>query len=209
MPKLKEKVEEFAEIAKALPDNLQVVCFELLLKHFLDGGKQVRGEAKPPAGEEPPAPTQPRATAPVTPPGQAEAKQEDIKIGDLHVKAKKFLEKQALSIEQINNLFFKEDGQLKPLYDDLKTTRTSESQLRLTLLLALQNALTTGDFEVDIEAVRQECNTHKCYDANNFSNNYNNNKSLFDFDKYTKASKFVRLSEAGKKELANIIKELQ
>ena len=36
MSKLKEKVLELAEIAKECPENLQVVCFELLLKHYFD-----------------------------------------------------------------------------------------------------------------------------------------------------------------------------
>lgn len=209
MSKLKEKVEEFAEIAKSLPDNLQVTCFELLLRNYLEGGKHPPGEPKV-AGSAvatpPPGPVQAMTT---TPPAEAGSKQEDLKGADLHVKAKKFIEKHALSVDQLNNLFFKEDGQLKPLYDDLKTTRTSESQIRLTLLLALQTALTTGEFEADVEAVRRECVARKCYDGNNFSNNYNNNKSLFVFDKYTKATRYVRLSETGKKELADVIQELQ
>ena len=204
MSKLKEKVEEFAEIARSLPDNLQAICFELLLRNHLEGGKRLAGE--PSAATAPPEPA-PAATG--TPPGDTGPKQEDLNSTDLHVKAKKFLAKYALSLDQLNNLFFKEDGQPKPLYDDLKTTRTSESQIRLTLLLALQAALTTGEFEADAEAVRQECIARKCYDSSNFSNNYNNNKSLFDFDKFTKASKSVRLSEAGRKELADLIKEFQ
>ena len=33
---LKNKVNEFAEIAKSLPENLQVTCFELLLRNHLE-----------------------------------------------------------------------------------------------------------------------------------------------------------------------------
>lgn len=209
MSKLKEKVEEFAEIAKSLPDNLQVVCFELLLRNHLESGKHPSGEPKSAGSSATAPPAEVTAAAAVTPSAEVGSKQEDLKSADLHVKARKFIEKHGTSVEELNNLFFKEDGRLRPLYDDLKTTRTSESQIRVTLLLALQNALATGQFEAEVEAVRQECTARKCYDSNNFSNNYNNNKSLFDFDKYTKASKSVRLSETGKKELADLIKELQ
>jgi len=40
------------------------------------------------------------------------------------VKVRKFLEKYNLSIEHINNLFFQEVKEVKPIYDDLKTTKT-------------------------------------------------------------------------------------
>jgi hypothetical protein len=207
--KLKEKVEEFADIAKLLPENLQVVCFELLLKNHLEGGKRPPGESKPPTPETAITPSGPLPTVSTTPPADAGAKQEDLKPTDLHLKARKFLERYALTVTQLNNLFFKEDGQLKPLYEDLKTTRMSASQIRVTLLLALRNAVTNGEFATEVEAVREECMQRKCYDANNFSANYNNSKSLFDFGKYTKETTAVRLSEAGRKELADVIQELQ
>jgi len=206
--KLKDKVEEFAEIAKGLPDNLQVVCFELLLKHHIDaaGGRptKVAEPAPDPAsGAGPLPPVQ------VTPPAEAGTKQEDLKPADLHLKAKKFLEKHALSIDHLNNLFFKEEGALKPLYEDLKTTRMSESQIRITLLIALRCAISTGEFEAMIEVVKQECTERKCYDGGNFGNNFNNNKSLFDFDKFARGITSVKLSELGRKELADVIQELQ
>ena len=66
-----------------------------------------------------------------------------------------------------------------------------------------------GDFDADVEAVRKECTDRKCYDSTNFAAHFRNNKTLFAFDKYTKTTKTVRLSEAGRKELAQVIKELQ
>lgn len=208
MSKLKDKVEEFAEIAKGLPDNLQVVCFELLLKHHLDaaGGRPAK-EVAP--GPDPAPGTGPLPPVEVTPPAEAGSKQEDLKPADIHVKAKKFLEKHALSIDHLNNLFFKEEGTLKPLYEDLKTTRMSESQIRITLLIALRCAIANGEFEATIEAIKQDCTERKCYDSSNFGNNFNNNKSLFDFPKFAKGVTAVRLSDTGRKELADVIQELQ
>jgi len=203
--KLKEKIEEFAAIARDLPDNLQVICFELLLRSHLEqltGNRLTKDPpSNPSAGAVPPTETKR--------PADAGAKQDDVKASDLHLKAKRFIERYGISLEQINNLFFKEDTQLKPLYEDLKTTRTSESQIRITLLLALRSAITTGEFEADVEAIRQECTERKCYDGNNFGNNFNNNKSFFDFKKYTKNIKSVKLSDSGRKQLADTIKDLQ
>lgn len=125
------------------------------------------------------------------------------------MKVRKFLEKYNLSIEHINNLFFQEVKEVKPIYDDLKTTKTSESQIRVALLLALRKAMTTGEFEIETMAVKDECTERKCYDVKNFGNNFNNRKSLFDFDKFTKDTSTVRLAEAGKVMLAELIKELQ
>jgi hypothetical protein len=204
--KLADKVREFADIAKTLPENLQVVCFELLLKHHLEGG----GSRPPKDALADPSPTPtPLPPVQVTPPAEAGSKQEDLKAADLHLKAKKFLEKYTLSLEHLNNLFFKEAGAIKPLYEDLKTTRMSEGQIRITLLLALRSAISTGEFETSVDAVKQECTERKCYDSSNFGNNFNNNKSLFDFDKFAKGITAVKLSEAGRKELADVIQELQ
>ena len=206
MSELKKKIEEFSEIAKTLPDNLQVICFELLLRNHLEGTRPLREKPKPaPDPENGPIPKFLETATP----DAAGRKQEDLKITDLHLKAKKFLDKYALSIEQLNNLFFREGGELKPLYEDLKTTKMSESQIRVTLLLALRNAITHGEFQTDVEAVRAECAQRKCYDTTNFGANYNNNKSCFDFEKFGKETTSVRLSEAGRKKLAELIKEMQ
>jgi hypothetical protein len=60
-----------------------------------------------------------------------------------------------------------------------------------------------------VESAREEASTRKCYDKNNWSANYSNNATLFDFEKYSRQVKVITLSEQGKTELAKIIKELQ
>jgi len=206
LPSLKDKVSEFAEIAKTLPDNLQVVCFELLLRSHLE-----RGHEQPPKEHSPSADVNKTVQADnaIDIPAAVTSKQQDFKLSDLHVKAKHFLNKYNLAIEQINNLFFKENEEVKPIFDDLKTTKTSESQIRVTLLIALRKAMTTGDFVADAAAVKEECGERKCYDVKNFGNNFNNNKSLFDFQEFTKDTLSIRLAEPGKALLAGVIKDLQ
>ena len=80
MANLKDKVEEFANIAKALPENLQVGCFDLLLKHHLES-LSPRVTAHPPAEQ----PKQ-KEESPDTKTVEESAKsQEDLAITDLHV----------------------------------------------------------------------------------------------------------------------------
>jgi hypothetical protein len=207
MKDTKDKILEIAEIAKACPENLQAICFETLLKHFLAGLA--------------PAPAKSKKEEPATPPKDKDApgandgadagtaKQEDIRDSDLHMKARRFMQKESVTLEQLNGLFYREGDQVRPLFDDLKTTRMAESQIRIALLQCLVHALTTGDFDTDVESVRAECIQRKCYDLPNFAANFKKNNTLFDFDKFDRATKTVRLSDTGRKELANVVKELQ
>jgi len=188
-------------------EPFQAICFELLLKNAL-GVPQPPVPSSAPKIEKGAVPEQEKME-PKSVVEAASANQDDLSSADLHVKVRRILEKHSLNIEHLNQLFYKEDDKLLPLYDDLKTTRTSESQIRITLLQTLLNAIRTGDFQTTVEAVREEVSERKCYDKNNFAGNFTNNETLFDFDKYSKKVKKIALSEQGKAELANVVKELQ
>ncbi|MCU1269553.1 MAG: hypothetical protein JWN74_847 [Acidobacteriaceae bacterium] len=202
---LKKKVIEIGETVKALPPNVQEKAFEMLLARELGlggtahrdtatGGQQGAGEAAQAGAEQ----------AIQTKGG------EDLGTNDLHLKARKFLEKQSLSLDDLNELFYKQGDDIEPLFEDLKTTKSSESQIRLGLLSALRNAIKTGEFEFSGEDVRQQCQLRKTYDSTNFKANFRNNRRLFDkFDSYEKEKPTIRLSEEGRSELAKLIKELQ
>jgi hypothetical protein len=207
---LKEKILEITEIARACPENLQTICFELLLKDYLSSRAQEReGQSHSPEPLKRTAqPAQEEAGSPTAAEGIGKG-QDDLSEGDLHVKARRLLEKNSLTVGQLNNLFYKENGQILPLYEDLKTTRVAECQVRVTLLHALRRAIETGDFECDVETVRTDCDARKCYDVSNWGNNFKNNAELFDFEAFNKSVKRLRLSERGKQELADLIKELQ
>lgn len=204
MKTIQEKVQEIAKIAMECPENLQQSCFEILLKHAL-GLEKPTGPEKREFGET----TKTNKEDPKSIVEESAKKQEDLSSGNLHVAVRRFLEKNDLSVDHLNQLFYKEGDQVLPLYDDLKTTRTSESQVRITLLQCLHNAIRSGKFQTSVDDVRQEVATRKCYDKNNWGNNYTNNAGLFDFDKYTKDVKTITLSEQGKKELADVVKEIQ
>lgn len=211
---LKADVLEIAAIAKECPDGLRDKCFELLLSHYLKQlepeneqliTKESGGDSEDEKEDEGHNHTETSSQMSVTP-----ASEHDLAIRDVHVKAQRFLAKYGKTIEDLNQIFYKEAGELRPLYEDLKTTKTSESQTRIALLHALLSGINTGEFQFDGEEVRKECQTRKCYDANNFSANFKNNSGLFDgFEKYEKQSPTIRLSEAGRESLAKVISELR
>lgn len=203
MDKLRAKVKEIAKIAQECPDHLQQSCFEILLKHELGIADESQPRTPSDHAEVTVEEKDPKSVV-----EESAKTQEDIADTDLHVKARRFLDKQNLTVEDLNQIFYKEGDKILSLYDDLKTTRTSESQVRITLLQCLHNALTSGNFQTSVEAVREEATTRKCYDGNNFGNNYTNNATLFDFDKYSKNVKVITLSEEGKRELADVIREI-
>lgn len=210
MKQIKDKILEIAEIAKSCPENLQAICFETLLKYYLakltppfdKGRKDLLGGAQK---LEEPGVENGGGKSEI----QEGAKQEDIKESDLHLKVRKFMEKEGVTIAQINNLFYKQGDRILPLFDNLKTTKMAESQVRVTLLQCLVNALAAGEFQAQPEAIRNECTQRKCYDGANFMANFRNNKTFFDSEKIDRKTTSLRLSDAGKKELANVVKELQ
>lgn len=204
--KMKEKILEFANVAKECPENLQVKCFELLLSHYLDqlSGKPEKKQDGTKEGK--PSTENEEQNLKET----KKSDQEDILETDLHVKVRQFLKKSNLSAEHINQMFYKEGADIKPLYDDLKTTKAAESQIRIALLQSLMEAIPTGNFQFDGEKVREETQLHKCYDAPNFTTIFKKNKDLFDnFDSYDKSQPVITLSTQGKEKLAEIIKDLQ
>jgi hypothetical protein len=204
--KLKQKIVEFVALTKDCPENLQEKCFELLLADYL---QQLRPKALGVAENV----KQSKLTNDEDKQEGEDKKtpqQEDIAETDLHVKARQFLKKSGLTVEHINQLFYKEEGNFLPLYDDLKTTKSAESQIRVALLHALLSGMHTGDFEFNGESVRNEVQIRKCFDQPNFATIFKKNSDLFDgFSNYSKASPTIRLSTDGKTRLAEIIKELQ
>jgi len=203
--KVRDKVLEIAKIAQECPENLQQICFETLLKHALEGGK-------PPASSDKSKPEEndkEQKKKPESIVEEAAQTQDDLTSADLHVKARRFLDKHSLTISDVNQLFYKEGDQILPLYEDLKTTRTSESQVRITLLQCLHNAIRSGNFMTSVEDIKEEAVTRKCYDTNNWNNNFSNNAILFDFEKYSKKVQTINLSEQGRTELAEVIKEMK
>jgi len=205
MKKIREQVLEIVKIAQDCPENLQQACFEILLKNALSVEKlPAEGMQTPQKKKDEKQKQEPKGVV-----EESAKTQEDISDNDIDIKVKRFLKKYSLNADHLNQLFYKEGDQILPLYDDLKTIRTSESQVRITLLQCLRNAILSGEFQTTVEAAREEADTRKCYDNNNWASNYTKKAELFDFDKYSRNLQTITISEAGKATLADLIKELQ
>jgi hypothetical protein len=189
---MEEEIKKILEFVKLCPPNLQEKCFEILLTRALSNSSKGKGNEQHIGEEE-------ITTPPSTNTG------DEIKLADIHTKARKLFEK-GISLEQINNLFYKEDGEFKPLFDDLKSTKVSESQIRLSLLEAFKNAIKTGDFSFNTDRIKELCDIYKCYDLANFSTHFKNNRKFF-MEDYKKGS-VLTLSPVGKTRLVEIIKEI-
>jgi len=217
---LKEEVKEIVEIVALVPESLKVMCFEMLLKDAL-AKRHAPPKAPPhapPAAE--PKPLKPAATpadettagadsTSITAPGVQPKVNggSDIATSDLHMKTRRFMDKYGLTLEHINNVFYKEDGKYELLITDFGATTMAEGQIRIASMQALQQALVDGEFTTTVEAVREECKVRKCYDGANFTSNFKKNAGIFDFGEWNNVTE-LRLSEDGKKALVEVVKTL-
>lgn len=196
-PRIKQEMVDVLDIVKMCPEPLQEKCFELLLSALLQQGG--RSEA---------APKQELQGSPDTetdvPDGEAA---DEITEANVHLKVRRFLGKEGVTMDQVNALFYKEDGAIKPLYETLGTHKMAEAQIRLALMSAFEHAFPNGEFCFDVEEVRSRCQDMKCYDGPNFAANFKNSAALFDNFTYKKGAS-GELSAEGKKELATAIKLL-
>jgi len=207
---LKSEIKEIIEIVNQCPERLQEKCFEVLLENYLSSFKVEKSSIKKSATT-----LEDIERKPVEPEVQNEKSvsqaNEEIAVRDFHVKIQRFLSSNNLGTKIINELYYKENGKILPLYESLKSTKMSECQIRLALLTAFENSYTDGNGEMYFngEVVRQRCNDMKCYDSTNFSRIFKNNANLFDnwVEKYEKTTNYT-LSLEGKKALAAVLVDL-
>jgi hypothetical protein len=216
---LKEEVKEIVEIVALVPDAHKEMCFEMLLKDALaNRHSPPKHAAHPPVPEakmaKSPAPADDTGNtdeqkAPAAG-GQPKVNEgSDIASADLHMKTKKFMNSNGLTLENINNVFYKEGDKFELLITDFGATNMTEGQIRIAQMQTLHHALVDGEFTTNVEAVREECKMRKCYDSANFAKNFRVNAATFDFGEWSKDVAELRLSEEGKKSLAEVIKALK
>lgn len=193
---LKEALDDVLGLVIDCPEELRGRAFQILLQHRLSSQQpSERGGS----GDIPPDATL------YTPAGGDLGRGADLQLSDLHVKARRLIAVSGMTLDDLNQLFYKENGEIKSLYDDLGSSQMAESQVRLALLEALENAIVDGDFKFDSESVRAKCRTFKCYDSPNFLRNFRNNETLFDgFEKGVP----VKLSAEGRRRLGEVVAEL-
>jgi hypothetical protein len=181
-----EHLKQISDLANTVAEEYRTKCFELLLSHALGPLNDVEDVTTKPTSSQEQKPNPPS------------------KPFVIHINVKAFLSQFSLDDSKIWKLFFAEGSEVVPVYT-IDTVKKSIAQIRITLLLALQQALTTGQFQTQMDTVRQKCTDLKFYDASNFKANYKNNKKLF---KTISDDEPLVLTPEGKSELADLIEEL-
>ncbi|MBI4764968.1 MAG: hypothetical protein HY787_10225 [Deltaproteobacteria bacterium] len=183
-----EGLKKIVELCKTVPEEFRQKCFELLLQHSLQATEPTNKLVPPPTDD------QTHQTPPI--------KHKQFRL-PMDVKA--FLSQYGIEDSLLWKLFLIEGTEIRPIYN-LKTTKKAKAQISLALLMALQNAISTGQFQVDIEELRKQCGEHKCYDSPNFMKNLKLNEKFF---KEVSSDKPLILSPDGKSDLADLLEEMK
>ena len=184
-----EQLKQIIELTNLVPQEYRAKCFELLLTHTLHTLTSIG------AGSEPinkPSATSTSTSAATTKPFV------------LPIDVKAFLSQYKLDETKLWKLFLVDGANVRPIYH-LKTTKKATIQIHYALLLALENSLLKGEFQVDIENLRTKCVDQKSYDKINFMTNLKYKQKLF---KSVDKEQPLVLSPDGKSELADLIEEL-
>ncbi len=183
-----EKLKKIVDLVETVPQEYRQKCFEILLTHALQGATgALPVSGAPQAVPPPPPPTTPQKTF------------------VLPIDVKAFLSQYKLDESILWKFFIVEGNQLRPIYH-LKANKKAAAQIQHTLMMALENALVTGQFQCEIETIRERCTDQKCYDSANFMATIKNNAGLF---KGIETDKPLSLSPDGKSELADLLESLK
>jgi len=181
-----DNLKKIVELANSVPEEYRPKCFELLLARALQDATLATAHQKttiPPVVQPPPAP--PKFVLPI-----------DVKA---------FLSQYTLDESLLWKCFHAEGNELRPIYA-LKTHKKAEAQTQHALMMALESAMTSGQFQVASGELRARCVEHKCCDSPNFMKNLKGKASLF---KAVNADEPLTLSPAGKAELAELLESLK
>jgi len=177
-----EKLKEIADLAKSVPEVFQLKCFDLLLSHYLSG-QVVKHD-----------------TVKIPPEMKRESRRQPFV---LPIDIKAFLNQYTLDVAVLNKLYYTEGKNIRPVYK-LKVHKKATAQIQHALLMALENAFTSGEFKFNIKTLRQRCRDLKCIDSANFTAILRKNAALFK-NLSLDDEESVFLSSEGKAKLADII----
>jgi len=114
-----------------------------------------------------------------------------------------FLETTGLSESAIHSLFAISDEKVERRYTSLGTDKKAQAQVNAVMLSSLAGAIVCGRFIADLRQVREDCRALEAYD-NNFTNNIKRHSEQVQF----LTQDFVELTDAGKNELAQLVRTL-
>jgi hypothetical protein len=185
-----EELKKIVGLSNSVPQEYRLKCFELLLEHSLiqvrlPALRQEKNEAVLRSLESRVTPQQKKLVLPI-----------DVKA---------FLSQYGLMDSLLWKYYHAEGGEVRPIYQ-LKTHKKARAQIEHALMMSLESALTTGQFQVMPESLRARCQEQKCYDSANFMKNLKASSQLF---KSINGDEPLTLSPDGKSELAELLENLK
>lgn len=182
----KEVLKSIVDLSESLPEQYRAICFEILLREHLTLHKE-------------PAKDKDKKDESASQP-----KKDHTKKFVIPIDVKAFLNQYNLSEDILWKLFLADGDEVRPIYT-LKETKKSKTEIQYSLMMALENALRSGNFQVELENLRQRCADQKSYDAPNFIAHLRNNGKYY---KTVDKEQPLVLSPDGKAELADLIEQL-
>jgi hypothetical protein len=182
----KEELKKIVELVETVPQEYRQKCFEILLSHSLQATTSTSLPLLPSGS----------VSSQVTIPSKAFVLPIDVKA---------FLGQYGLEEPLLWKFYFIEGDQVRPIYR-LSTRKKAVAQIQHALMLSLENAIATGQFQVDVEVLRSRCQDQKCYDRPNFMKNIKANANLF---KTVAGDQPMSLSPDGKSTLADLLEQLK
>jgi hypothetical protein len=182
--KIKQLIKEILPIIDEVPELYKETCFRVLFSEYLKRSLELTAPEMEKISE----------TKPVVIPSGLPIP-EEVRV---------FFSQQEIPESSLSSLFTYENGIFIRKYKIAAGTRAA-AQIRVALLVALENALGGEKFEFSADLVRQRCRQYDCYEETNFNRNFERSSELF---KSLSDRKHVELSPKGKTELAKIIKEI-
>jgi len=175
-----DELLQIVRLAESVPETYRKACFELLLQRTLERSELRSGFVlqEPESTQAPPPP--------------------------LSIDVKAFMIQHKLEAGLLHRLFHIEESAVRPIYQ-LNDTVKSRVQIQHALLMALENAISSGDFQLEIGDLRKRCQEQKCYDLANFTRHLKNNSPLF---KTVNLKQPLVLSSEGKEKLADLLRQL-
>ena len=175
--KIREGLREVISIADECPERFQAKCFELLLTALINN-------------ESPPEHS---GYMPVQPSPQR-SHSEQLPM---------FFKQAGISEAEIQTVFHDDGGTHQIIVSDLKAKTTSQKQVRLALLLGIQQLMDHNEALVPRDNLVTLCKQYSAHDASNFATYMRGNKSLF----LPKGNGWT-LTVPGQQKAAELIKEL-
>lgn len=175
--KIREGLAEVISISDECPERFQTKCFELLLTALINNDN----------------PPELSASMPVQP-GTHRPRPEQLPV---------FFKQAAISETELQTVFHNDGGTHQIIVNDLKTKTTSQKQVRLALLLGVQQLLDHNEAIVPRDNLVNLCKQYSAHDPSNFATYMRTNKSLF----LPKGNGWT-LTVPGQQKAAELIKEL-